>query len=138
MIAAIFEEHGPPEVIRLAEVAIPKPGPGEVLLRSRFAAVNPIDCMTRAGHGVSVSSFPGVLGWDVAGTVVALGDDTSNLREGDEVFGMPRFPQHVGCCADYVVSPAATLALIPSGVSARDAAASPMVALTAWQALHEW
>jgi NADPH:quinone reductase-like Zn-dependent oxidoreductase len=138
MTAAIFETYGPPDVIRVVEVAKPVPDQGEVLIRTQYAAVNPIDCMTRAGHGVSVERFPGVLGWDVAGTVVAVGRDVLELHEGDEVFGMPRFPQHVGCCADYVVSPAAALSRIPSGVSAREAAAVPMVALTAWQALHQW
>jgi NADPH:quinone reductase-like Zn-dependent oxidoreductase len=138
MTAAIFDAYGPPEVIRLAAVTKPMAGVGEVLIRTRFVAVNAIDCMTRAGRGVSVERFPGVLGWDVAGFVVAVGPGVSELKEGDEVFGMPRFPQHVGCCAQYVVSPAAALARIPGGVSAREAGAVPMVALTACQALREW
>lgn len=138
MIAAVFDSYGGPDVIRLVQVPMPEPGPGEVLIRTRFAAVNPIDCATRAGRGVSVEDFPCPLGWDVAGTVVAIGPRVSDLREGDEVFGMPRFPQHVGCCADYVISPASALAGIPPAVLARDAAAAPMVALTAWQALHQW
>jgi NADPH:quinone reductase-like Zn-dependent oxidoreductase len=135
MTAAIFETYGPPDVIQLVQVTAPEPGPGEVLLRTRFAAVNSIDCATRAGRGVPVDRFPGVLGWDVAGTVVALGREVSELKEGDEVFGMPRFPQHVGCCADYVLSPATSVIRIPDGIGAREAAAAPMVALTACQAL---
>lgn len=138
MTAAVFDSYGPPDAIRLAQVSLPSPGPGEVLLRSHFAAVNPIDCMTRAGHGVSVDHFPGVLGWDIAGTVVAVGPAVTDLREGDKVFGMPRFPQHVGCCAEFVVSPATALAQIPTGVRLREAGAAPMIALTAWQALHQW
>jgi len=138
MRAAIFETYGPPEVIRVAGVHKPEPKPGEVMIHTHYASVNPIDCMTRAGKGVTVDRFPAVLGWDVAGTVTAVGSDVWELREGDAVFGMPRFPQHVGCCAEYVVSPATTLARIPSGVSMREAAAVPMAALTAWQALHQW
>jgi NADPH:quinone reductase-like Zn-dependent oxidoreductase len=138
MSAATFDTYGPPGVVRWTEVAQPVPGAGEVLIRTRFAAVNPIDCATRAGRGVCVERFPGVLGWDVAGTIVALGTGVPDYREGDEVFGLPRFPQHVGCCADYVVSPASALAPIPNGVSAREAGAVPMAALTAWQALHQW
>jgi len=135
MTAAIFGTYGPPDVIHLAQGSAPNPGPDEVLLRTRFAAVNPIDCATRAGRGVPVERFPAVLGWDVAGTVIATGREVSELHEGDEVFGMPRFPQHVGCCADHVLSPATSVIRIPDGVAAREAAAAPMVALTAWQAL---
>ena len=134
---AIFDTYGPPEVIRLARVQTPTPPPGHVLLRTHFASINPIDCATRAGRGVAVDRFPGVLGWDVAGVVAAVGADVTALREGDQVFGMPRFPQHVGCCADHVISPASTVIPIPRGVSARQAAAAPMVTLTAWQALSE-
>lgn len=135
MTAAIFERFGPPDAIRLIQTPTPTPGPGEVLLKMTFASVNPIDCMTRAGVGVPVQRFPGVLGWDVAGTVVAVGSGVTGLREGDAVFGMPDFPGHVGCCAEYVISPADAVIQIPSGLSHREAAAAPLVALTAWQAL---
>lgn len=135
MTAAIFESFGPPDAIRLVQMPTPTPGPGEVLLKTAFASVNPIDCMTRAGVGVPVQHFPGVLGWDVAGTVVAVGSGVTGFREGDAVFGMPRFPEHVGCCAEYVISPADAVIQIPSGLSHREAAAVPLVSLTAWQAL---
>lgn len=138
MTVATFDEYGPPEVIRLAKIPAPTPGSGEVLIRTHSAAINPIDCMTRAGFGLPVERFPGVLGWDVAGTVVATGPDVTELRVGDAVFGMPRFPQHVGCCAEYVISPATTIAVVPAGVSMQEAAAAPMATLTAWQALQQW
>jgi NADPH:quinone reductase-like Zn-dependent oxidoreductase len=133
--AAVFDCYGPPGVIRFATIGVLSPAPNEVVIAVDHAAVNPIDCKTRAGFGVPVDLFPGRLGWDLAGRVVELGADVTHLRVGDAVFGMPRFYQHVGCYAEYVTVPADGLARIPAGLDARVAGAAPMVTLTAWQAL---
>lgn len=116
---------------------MPEPGAGEVLIRVRGAGVNPIDAKTRAGRGVPVPRFPAVLGWDVSGEVVATGSGTRLLRKGDAVFGMLRFPEIASAYAEYVVGPEQHLAHKPEALDHRTAAAAPMVALTAWQALFE-
>ncbi|MFC6094651.1 NADP-dependent oxidoreductase [Saccharothrix lopnurensis] len=126
MRAAVIDAFGPAEALRIAEVPVPTPGEGEVLVRVHAAGVNAIDWFSRAGQGVGVRSFPAVLGWDVSGTAA----DT-----GAEVFGMPRFPNLAGAYAEYVVAPAAELAGKPAGGDHRTAAAAPMVGTTAWQTL---
>jgi NADPH:quinone reductase-like Zn-dependent oxidoreductase len=64
--------------------------------------VNYIDTLTRAGKGVPVESFPAVLGWDLSGTVAAVGAGVTRFRVGDAVFGMPRFPRLAEACAEHV------------------------------------
>lgn len=137
MRAAVIDSYGDPDVLRMAELPVPEPRRGEVLVRTAAAGVNAIDWKTRAGRGVRVPAFPGVLGWDIAGTVVATAPDVSAPAIGDEVYGMPRFPALAGGYAEYVAAPAADLAHIPPGTGMRAAAGTPMVALTVWQALFE-
>jgi NADPH:quinone reductase-like Zn-dependent oxidoreductase len=135
MRAVIIDRFGGPEVLRLAERPRPEPRPGEVLVRTRYAGINYIDALTRAGNGVTVKRFPAVVGWDLAGTVVALGAGVTRFHQGDAVFGMPRFPALAEAYAEYVTAPAHELALKPAGVDDANAASAPMVALTAWLAL---
>jgi NADPH:quinone reductase-like Zn-dependent oxidoreductase len=137
MRAAVIDNFGGPDVLRIAELAVPEPGAGEVLVRVRAAGVNAIDWATRAGQGVGVQRFPAVLGWDVAGTVVATGTGVAGLARGDEVFGMPWFPELAGGYAEYLVAPADQLALLPDGVDVLAAAGAGMVSLTAWQTVVE-
>lgn len=132
MRAAVIDRLGPPEVLRLAEVDVPEPGPGEVLVRVEAIGVNAIDWASRAGQGVPVEDFPAVLGWDVCGSVVSGGP---GLPVGRRVFGMPRFPALAGAYAEYLVAPADQLVPVPPGVDAHTAAAVPMVGLTAWLSL---
>jgi NADPH:quinone reductase-like Zn-dependent oxidoreductase len=110
MRSAVIDAFGPPESIRIASGPLPVPARGEVLVRVAYAAVNPIDCKTRAGEGIPAETFPLPLGWDVCGVVVRTGPEVSQLDEGDEVFGMARFPAHAGCYAEFVSVPADQLA----------------------------
>jgi NADPH:quinone reductase-like Zn-dependent oxidoreductase len=135
MQAVVIDRFGEPDVLHLAERPRPEPKPGEVLVRVHCAGVNYIDALTRAGSGVSVARFPAVLGWDLAGTVVAVGAGVTRLREGDAVFGMPRFPVLAEAYAEYVTAPAHQLALKPPTLSDASAASAPMITLTAWLAL---
>jgi NADPH:quinone reductase-like Zn-dependent oxidoreductase len=134
---ALIDGYGPPEVLRIGRVPLPEPGDGEVQVRVHAAGINAIDWLTRAGRGVSVSSFPAVLGWDISGTVAQIGPGVATLKTGDHVFGMPYFPGLVGGYADHVTAPADSLAVKPSGVTHHSAAGAPMPALTAWQALFD-
>ncbi|HEX5120971.1 MAG TPA: NADP-dependent oxidoreductase [Pseudonocardiaceae bacterium] len=137
MRAAAIDAVGPPDRLRITELPVPVAGPGEVLVRVRAAGVNAIDWATRAGEGVPIGEFPAVLGWDVAGTVVGTGPGVTAFGDGDDVFGMPRFPALAGCYAEYVTAPESELAGRPATVDNRTAAGAAMVALTAWQSLFE-
>jgi NADPH:quinone reductase-like Zn-dependent oxidoreductase len=130
---------GGPDVLRLAEVERPSPISTEVLVRVLAAGVNPVDAKTRRGEGVSkwMGPPPFVPGWDIAGEVVAIGYGVTRFRVGDMVFGMPRFPRATGAYAEYVAAPSRQLASMPRGLSAVEAAALPLAALTAWQCLAD-
>jgi NADPH:quinone reductase-like Zn-dependent oxidoreductase len=127
---------GGPEVLELVEVPRPNPGPTEVLVRVTAAGVNPVDWKTRARGGF-LGQPPFTVGWDVAGVVEALGRGVTRFAAGDRVFGMPRFPHEAAAYAEYVTSPSRQLARTPSRIGDVEAAALPLAALTAWQALVE-
>jgi NADPH:quinone reductase-like Zn-dependent oxidoreductase len=128
---------GGPEVLSLAEVEQPTPISTEVLVHVIAAGVNPVDCKTRRGEGVArwMGSPPFVVGWDVCGTVEAVGYGVTRFQVGDVVFGMPRFPRSAGGYSEYVTAPSRQFAHIPEGTSPIEAAALPLAALTAWQCL---
>src|SRR5581483_2732941 len=129
-------ELGGPDVLVVEEVERPEPGPTEVLVRVAAAGVNPVDWKVRAGGGF-LGEPPFTVGWDVAGTVEAVGRGVTWLAPGDRVFGMPRFPREAACYAEYVVSPSRQLARTPDAWSDVEAGAVPLAGLTAWQALVE-
>ncbi|WP_329565555.1 NADP-dependent oxidoreductase [Kitasatospora sp. NBC_01266] len=134
MTAVAFEEPGGPEVLRVVERERPVPGPTEILVRVHAAGVNPVDWKTRAA-GVLLVPGEGIVGWDVSGVVEAVGLGVTLFRPGDEVYGMPGFPRMVGAYAQYVAAPARHFAPKPAGLDHVRAAALPLAALTAWQAL---
>ncbi|MFH9736607.1 NADP-dependent oxidoreductase [Streptomyces roseolus] len=135
MRAMVVEQWGGPEVLVEREVERPVPGLNEVLVRVRAAGVNPVDWKTRASGALITWGALPMVGWDVSGTVEAVGPGVGSLRAGDEVFGMPLFPRQAGGYAEYVVAPARHLAPKPAALSHVEAAALPLAALTAWQTL---
>ncbi|MGG8408120.1 NADP-dependent oxidoreductase [Streptomyces sp. 12297] len=135
MRAVVVNQWGGPETLTVAELDRPEPGLGEVLVRVHAAGVNPVDWKTRAsGALIEWGPLPAV-GWDVSGTVEAVGPGVGVFSPGDEVFGMPLFPRQAGGYAEYVVAPARHLAPKPASLTHVEAAALPLAALTAWQAL---
>ncbi|MEU8243348.1 NADP-dependent oxidoreductase [Actinoplanes missouriensis] len=86
MKAVVASEYGPPETFTVAEIAAPVAGPGQMLVRARAAALNPVDLAVARG-GLAELTFPHVLGNDFAGTVVGTGEGVTGYRAGDEVFG---------------------------------------------------
>jgi NADPH:quinone reductase-like Zn-dependent oxidoreductase len=135
MKAIRIHEYGGPEVLRYEEAPRPQAEPGEVLLRVRAAGVNPVDWKIREGwlSEMVPYQFPLILGCDVAGVV-----EKSNAPEwklGDEVFAMPGVQG--GAFAEFIALPATALARKPQTLDFTQAAAVPVVALTAWQALFE-
>jgi NADPH:quinone reductase-like Zn-dependent oxidoreductase len=134
--AIVVEQFGGPEVLQLASVEEPIPGPGEVLVRVAAAGVNPVDWKVRAGAaGERFGRPPYVPGWDLAGVVEATGDGVSAFAAGDQVFGLPRFPAPAGCYAEYVCAPAGQLAAASPGLDRAAAAGLPLAGLTALQVM---
>ncbi|MFJ9342785.1 NADP-dependent oxidoreductase [Streptomyces sp. NPDC101733] len=127
------DTFGGPEVLKIVEVERPEPGVAEVLVRVHAAGVNPTDSWHRGSGGLDGKVVR--LGWDVSGTVEAVGIGVTTLAPGDEVFGMPRHPLPAGTYAQYVTSPARHLVRKPAALSHVRAAALPLAAMTAWQAL---
>jgi NADPH:quinone reductase-like Zn-dependent oxidoreductase len=128
---------GGPEVLEIGEAAMPEPLPTEIRVRVAAAGVNPVDWKTRAGAGVAavMGPPPFTVGWDVAGTVDAVGPGVTRFGVGDTVFGMPWFPRQAGAYAEFVTAPSRHFAHRPAGLSEVEAAALPLAGLTAWQCL---
>ncbi|ODV07966.1 MAG: quinone oxidoreductase [Rhodanobacter sp. SCN 68-63] len=135
MQAAVAEQIDTP--LRLVDLAVPVPGPGQVLVRVAAAGLNPLDTKIRAGKaGHAKHPLPAVLGIDLAGTVVALGPDVSGWRIGDAVYGMTGGVGGVqGSLAEYAAVDASLLALKPANLSMREAAALPLGFITAYEGL---
>ncbi|MFF4534883.1 NADP-dependent oxidoreductase [Streptomyces aureus] len=127
---------GGPEVLKEITLERPSPRPNEILVRVRAAGVNPTDWKHRATGGF-LGEPPFVLGWDVSGVVEATGIGVAAFRPGDEVFGMLPYPFGHGSHAEYVTGPARAFTRKPAGIDHVQAAALPLVSLTAWQALTE-
>jgi NADPH:quinone reductase-like Zn-dependent oxidoreductase len=138
MKAIRFHEYGDPEVLRLEDVDLPTPGPGQVRVRVAATSFNGVDGNIRAGRmqGPMPMDLPHTPGLDLAGTVDAIGDGADAIREGDPVIGFLPFGDD-GATAEYVLATADTLAPAPTSIPLADAAALPLVGLTAWQALFE-
>ncbi|MGW1890997.1 NADP-dependent oxidoreductase [Streptomyces sp. NPDC002004] len=128
---------GGPEVLTEVEVDRPEPGPTEILVRVHAAGVNPVDWKSRESGGFGMWGTPPILGYDVSGTVEAVGIGVTLYRPGDQVFGMPHFPQQAGGYAEYVAAPARHFARKPDAIDHVQAAALPLASLTAWQSLVE-
>ncbi|MDJ0379492.1 NADP-dependent oxidoreductase [Streptomyces sp. G-G2] len=135
MRAVVVNQWGGPEVLTETTLDRPEPGPTEVLVRVHAAGVNPVDWKTRA-TGMLIAWGPNpIVGWDVSGTVEAVGMGVTIFEPGDEVFGMPHFPKQAGAYAEYVTAPARHFVRKPAALDHVAAAALPLAALTAWQAL---
>jgi NADPH:quinone reductase-like Zn-dependent oxidoreductase len=138
MKAVRFHEYGEPDVLRYEDAEQPVPGAGEVRLRVAASAFNPVDDGIRGGYlrDVFPVTLPHTPGIEVAGTVDALGEGVTGVEVGDDVIGfLPMVAP--GAAAEYAVAPAEILAPAPTSIPLADAAALPMVGLTAWQALFD-
>ena len=138
MKAVRFHQYGGPDELRYEDVEIPEPGTGEVRIRVAGAAFNPADNGIRSGNlrqAIPVT-LPHTPGYDVSGTVDALGAGVEGLAVGDAVIGfLPMVAD--GADAEFVLAPAEALAAAPTSIPLSDAAALPSVGLTAWQALFD-
>ena len=136
MRAVTQQSLGGPDVLVVADHPRPEPRTNEILVRVKATSVNPTDWKHRATGGF-VGKPPFVLGWDLSGVVEAVGIGVARFAPGDEVFGMLSYPFGHGAHADYVAAPASWFAPKPASLDHVQAAALPLVSLTAWQALVE-
>ena len=138
MRAVYFNEYGPPEVLQLREMEIPSPKADEMLVRIAAAAVNPKDCMVRKGkfRFITGNHFPQLLGYDLAGEVVKVPDGAHGFNEGDAVYAMIN-DWKAGAYAEYAVVKLNEAARQPANLNSTEAAAIPLAAQTALQALRD-
>ena len=134
MMAWRVHKFGPPSVMRFERVLRPNPGPGEVLVKVEAAGVGPWDGWIRAGKSALPQPLPLTLGSDLSGEIVAMGPGVSDLRVGDQVYGVTN-PRFVGAYAEYAVASAAMVSGRPASLTYIEAASVPVIAVTAWQAL---
>ena len=130
MKAAFIEHHGGPDVLKFGEMPDPVAAPGEVVVDIVAASVNGADWKVREGKSNQISRFPYILGRDFSGVVAAVGDGVSDLRVGDEVFGVCDVGQE-GAYAEKIAVKAAIVARKTEGLSHVDAAALALAGLTA-------
>ncbi len=132
--AVVINEYGNNDVVQSVEVERPKPQPGEVLVKVHAAGVNPVDWKIRDGAGQRMGmTLPIHLGGEIAGTVEEVGEGVRNLQVGDAIFGIIKS----GGFAEYAVAKASDMVPKPTSLDFVQAAAVPLGALTAWQAMFD-
>src|SRR4030088_1912248 len=136
MKGAFIEQHGGPEVLKFGEMPDPVAASGEVVVDIVAASVNGADWKVREGKSGQLSKFPYILGRDFSGVVSAIGDDVTDLRVGDEVFGVCDVGQE-GAYAEKIAIKAAIVARKPDRLSHVDAAALALAGLTAICAIED-
>lgn len=124
-------KHGPPEVLQVQERPDARPGPGEIGIDVRAAGINFADVMARTGLYPSAPKPPSVVGYEVAGTVAALGEGVSGFAPGERVMALTRF----GGYSERVAAQAASAVKLPDAMSFEQGAAIPVNYLTAWAGL---
>lgn len=133
--AALLRAVG--EALTLTRIDLPPMTPDRVLVRVLAAGLNPLDAKIRIGKAAHAAHpLPAVLAKDMVGEVIAVGAAVTGFAPGDRVFGMTGgVGGHQGALAEYQVADPALLAQLPASVSVREAAATPLVFITAWEAL---
>ena len=134
----MIDGYGGPDRLRIGDMETPQPGPGQLLVRVRAAGVNPIDWKIRQGklRFVMPARFPLIPGFDVAGEVEDVGPEVARFEPGDSIYAMLD-SRHGGACAEYALVGESAAAPKPERLSFEEAAAIPLAALTALQALRD-
>jgi NADPH:quinone reductase-like Zn-dependent oxidoreductase len=136
MMAWRVHEFGPPNVMKFERVQRPSPGPGEVLVKVAAAGVGPWDGWIRAGKSALPQPLPLTLGSDLSGEIAAVGPEVSDLRVEDQIYGVTN-SQFTGAYAEYALASAAMVSRKPNSLTYNEAAAVPVIAVTAWHALFD-
>ncbi|HYW20339.1 MAG TPA: NAD(P)-dependent alcohol dehydrogenase [Nodularia sp. (in: cyanobacteria)] len=137
MKAVVIRRYGSAEVLQYEDVAQPPIKPNQLLVKVHASSVNPIDWKTRQGmlSWLTGNQFPLILGFDVAGEVVAIGSQVTGFQPGDAVYGSTSFPG--GADAEFAAVQENLIAPKPSNLTFEEAATVPLAALTALQALRD-
>lgn len=141
MKAVVIEAFGGTDNLHIKDVPKPTPLEHEVLIQVEYTAVNPVDWKIREGMLKSrlPHEFPLIPGWDASGKIVGLGKNVRSFQVGDEVYAYCRKPVvKDGTYAEYITVDSSYVALKPKNISFSEAAAIPLVALTAWQAIFDF
>lgn len=138
MRALVLTRYGGPEATELCDVAVPAPGPGEVQIAVKAAGLNPVDFKTRDGRlrGIHSYALPIVLGSELSGVITAVGEGVTRFRPADEVFTRVA-KDRLGAFAEVACAREDLVAKKPSSLDFTHAAAIPLAALTALQALRD-
>lgn len=136
-MTAILLESYEDQAFKKIETDIPVPGPGEVLVRIKASGVNPIDTKIRSGIApYAMPELPAILGTDMAGEVISTGEGVTAFKAGDEVYGLTGGVRGLqGSLAQYAAVDEKLIAIKPVNLTMREAAALPLVFLTAWEGL---
>jgi len=138
MRAVLMQETGEAEVLQMAEVDRPVCGDGELLIQVMAAGINPIDTKLRKNGLFFPDSLPAILGCDGAGIVEQIGADVTGFQPGDPVYYCyGGLGQKSGNYAEYITAPESYVAMKPDCIDFIDAAAAPLVLITAWEALFD-
>lgn len=140
MKAVVIDQFGTEEELHFNDVPLPKPTENEVQIEIFYTSVNPVDWKIREGmlQNLLPHEFPIIPGWDAAGKISEVGSNVKKFKIGDEVFAYCRKPTvQWGTYAEYVCVEADHVAFKPHNITFAQAAAVPLVALTAWQALFD-
>ncbi len=136
MRAQLLSEFGGPEKLKIADVEKPAAKAGQALIRIKAASVNPIDTKIREGLPIG-PAMPAILGCDFAGVVESVADDASGFKPGDEIYGCAGGVKgHGGSLAEFIAADVRLIAPKPRTLSFREAAALPLVSITAWDAME--
>lgn len=141
MKAVILKKTGDTSQLSVEDIAKPEIKSDEILLKTKAFSINPIDVKIRKGNRFSeklLKDKPSILGWDVSGIVEETGKSVTGFQKNDSVFGMIGFPNFGKTYAEYVVAKSTDLCKIPKNVDFVNAAATPLAALTAYQALKDY
>src|SRR5688572_17654810 len=140
MKAVKAHAHGGPEVLKVEETPIPFPGNGEILIEVHAASINPSDSkllLTDPSYDHAEEN-PLTPGFDLAGTVVEVGENVKHIHVGDNVYGQAAvIKKGTGAFAEYAVTPEHLIAKMPDNITFTEAAAIPLAACSAYQALVE-
>jgi len=139
MKAAIINEFGNADVLQITEVDKPEINEDQVLIKVKAIGINPVDTKVRAGtSGISKQiKLPVILGWDVSGIIENVGENVTQFKTGDHVFGCVGFPRLGNAYAEFTLADPKLLAIKPDNISFEEAAAIPIAGLTAYQAINE-
>lgn len=142
MKAYELKEAGSADQLQIIEIDKPVAAINEVVIKNKAISINPVDIKTRIGKSLynefKQNYSPIIIGWDVSGVIESIGENVTEFKPGDEVFGMINFPGHGKAYAEYVSAPANQIAKKPANITHEEAAAATLAALTAYQILRNY